>query len=153
MKSLIPLLLSLAPDAFAREITFPPIAGVQHPMSAFSTDEESPSLDISAMLSGITTYANLPYVHCLAGEGEEVEKYDIAVLGAPFDTVGFDSFRRRLDYGSIDLGFVDENDVNRSSRVSRPDLGRGLVRMGFGRARGGLGRRFRGMLRQVRSDV
>lgn len=40
---------------------------------------------------GLMTYANIPYVHCLADEagGEEYkgEKYDIAVLGAPFDTV------------------------------------------------------------------
>jgi len=36
---------------------------------------------------GLTTFANLPYVHCLAPDGEEVEKFDIAVLGAPFDTV------------------------------------------------------------------
>lgn len=34
------------------------------------------------------TYANLPYVHCLAPEGQEVEPFDIALLGAPFDTVG-----------------------------------------------------------------
>ena len=26
-------------------------------------------------------YANLPYVHCLAADGEEVEPYDIAILG------------------------------------------------------------------------
>jgi len=43
---------------------------------------------------GLMTYANIPYVHCLADEasGEEYngEKYDIAVLGAPFDTVSDD---------------------------------------------------------------
>lgn len=67
--------------------------------------------DISqAKFAGLTTFANLPYVHCLAAdddddeEGEEeedeedgkkkkrkkrvgVEKFDIAILGAPFDTV------------------------------------------------------------------
>lgn len=88
MKVLKPLLLTLTGgNVFAREITFPPIAGIQHPISTFETDEESPSLDISQMLSGITTYANLPYVHCLANDGEDVEEYDIAILGAPFDTV------------------------------------------------------------------
>lgn len=35
---------------------------------------------------GLSTYANLPYVHCLSME-REVERYDIAILGAPFDTV------------------------------------------------------------------
>lgn len=70
--------------------------------------------DISqTKFAGLTTFANLPYVHCLAAdddEGEEeeeeddgkkkkkekrkkkksvgVEKFDIAILGAPFDTVG-----------------------------------------------------------------
>lgn len=63
--------------------------------------------DISqTKFAGLTTFANLPYVHCLAAdddeeEGEEedgkkkkkrkksvgVEKFDIAILGAPFDTV------------------------------------------------------------------
>jgi hypothetical protein len=37
--------------------------------------------------AGLNTYANLPYVHCLARGSEEVEKFDIAILGAPFDTV------------------------------------------------------------------
>lgn len=75
--------------------------------------------DISqAKFAGLTTFANLPYVHCLAADEEEeeddedeedeedcengkknkkekrkkkksvgVEKFDIAILGAPFDTV------------------------------------------------------------------
>lgn len=44
-------------------------------------------MDIStALFSGLMTYANLPYVHCLAGTGEDIEKYDIAIVGAPFDT-------------------------------------------------------------------
>ncbi|KAF2083616.1 Arginase/deacetylase [Saccharata proteae CBS 121410] len=44
--------------------------------------------DIStAKFAGLTTFANLPYVHALApGGSEEVERFDIAVLGAPFDT-------------------------------------------------------------------
>lgn len=71
--------------------------------------------DISqTKFAGLTTFANLPYVHCLAADDEEeeeegeeddddgkknkkekrekkksvgVEKFDIAILGAPFDTV------------------------------------------------------------------
>ena len=66
----------------AREITFPPVSGFQQPMGPVDND-----LDLSAFLySGLTTYANLPYVHCLANDEEEIEKYDIAILGAPFDT-------------------------------------------------------------------
>ena len=34
---------------------------------------------------GLTTFANIPYVSCLFDSS--VEKYDIAILGAPFDTV------------------------------------------------------------------
>jgi len=35
---------------------------------------------------GLTTFANLPYVNCLKAE-ESGGRYDIAILGAPFDTV------------------------------------------------------------------
>lgn len=77
------VLLALAHNVLAREITFPPVAGIQHPIIGFGVGEDSSTLDISQMLSGITTFANLPYVHCLANDGEDVEKYDIAVLGAP----------------------------------------------------------------------
>lgn len=47
------------------------------------------AIDVSGgKFRGLNTYANLPYVHCLsAGKGNEVEEYDIAILGAPFDTV------------------------------------------------------------------
>jgi agmatinase len=71
--------------AIARDITFPSISG-------FSSDQvtlgftSGPEINY-AKFAGLSTYANLPYVHCLAPEGEEVEKFDIAILGAPFDTV------------------------------------------------------------------
>lgn len=82
----------------AREITFPAVLGVQDASlgdrtnGRFETAEGSNlGMDISASLyNGLTTYANLPYVHCLA-DGD-VEAYDIAVLGAPFDTVGWRLF-------------------------------------------------------------
>nr|OQO20976.1 hypothetical protein B0A51_09665 [Rachicladosporium sp. CCFEE 5018] len=82
----------------AREITFPPVSGVQQPVGAsygngvgnmgFGFGDDP--LDLSnSQFAGLTTYANLPYVHCLANTtatGSEVESYDIAILGAPFDT-------------------------------------------------------------------
>lgn len=37
-------------------------------------------------LFGLTTFANLPYLHCISMSN--VDAYDIAILGAPFDTVG-----------------------------------------------------------------
>lgn len=73
------LLLALASYAVSREITFPPVAGIQHPIYGFAVDEDAAELDITMMMSGITTFAHLPYFHCLANESEDVEKYDIAV--------------------------------------------------------------------------
>jgi agmatinase len=75
----------------AREIVFPPTSGYQHPLLGnnlgaleYETDDIS-----SPLYNGLSTYANLPYVHCLANStlsASDVEKYDIAILGAPFDT-------------------------------------------------------------------
>lgn len=76
----------------ARDITFPPISPLAQQLPLSNGDDEDHRvdrpIDISGMqYGGLMTYANLPYVHCLAAEGEEVEHYDIAVMGAPFDTV------------------------------------------------------------------
>jgi len=84
MSALLPF-ITFAALTSAREIVFPPTSG-------YTTDQAVLSgfmdLDVSqAKFAGLNTYANLPYVHCLAGEDEKVEKFDIAVLGAPFDTV------------------------------------------------------------------
>lgn len=83
------------PLVAAREISFPPVAGYQNPVGQASLSQglEDEALDISsALYSGLTTYANLPYIHCLA-DGE-VERYDIAIVGAPFDTVRTDPMSR-----------------------------------------------------------
>ncbi|PPJ61298.1 hypothetical protein CBER1_05090 [Cercospora berteroae] len=75
-------LVGLIGLSLAREITFPP---VQHPLGV-ETDAPGLSEDISlAKFAGLTTFANLPYVHCLSSD-KQVEPYDIAILGAPFDT-------------------------------------------------------------------
>lgn len=82
--------LALASLIQAREIVFPPTSGYQHPLGNNLGALEYETDDISSPLfNGLSTYANLPYVHCLANStlsAEDVEKYDIAVLGAPFDT-------------------------------------------------------------------
>ena len=99
------LLFALCARALsAREITFPPIDPLaqqqqqqqqQNPLAAkgeHDTPVDHP-IDVSGMqYGGLMTYANLPYVHCLAAEDEEVDGYDIAVVGAPFDTVSPFSF-------------------------------------------------------------
>lgn len=79
----------LASAVTAREIIFPPVFGVQHALgeTTFKDHLGNDGMDLStALYSGLTTYANLPYVHCLAKDGEDVEPYDIAIMGAPFDT-------------------------------------------------------------------
>lgn len=90
------LALALPTLALAREITFPPVSPLsqqQHPLSEDGDHDALGPIDVSgALYGGLMTYANLPYVHCLAKDGEEVEAYDIAVLGAPFDTVGLFRF-------------------------------------------------------------
>ena len=81
------IVTAFAAYSLAREISFPP---VQQSLGAINIDNNNltPGLseDISqARFAGLTTYANLPYVHCLSAD-EEVEPFDIAILGAPFDT-------------------------------------------------------------------
>lgn len=70
--------------ASARNLNVPFFSGYQS-QQAIGTDGE---IDLGPTnFLGLTTYANLAYVHCLAPEDENVETYDIAILGAPFDTV------------------------------------------------------------------
>ncbi|KAH7063477.1 arginase family protein [Macrophomina phaseolina] len=85
--------LVLPLPALARDITFPALSGFSNqqvpiqPGSEFDAAGSVGSDDITgAKFAGLTTFANLPYVHCLAAEGAEVERFDIAFLGAPFDT-------------------------------------------------------------------
>ncbi|KAF2755402.1 Arginase/deacetylase [Pseudovirgaria hyperparasitica] len=79
-------LLSLAGFAIARDITFAPVYAYDS-QNPIHVDTPGLSADVTtAKFVGLSTFANLPYVHCLAGKGVEVEKYDIAIIGAPFDT-------------------------------------------------------------------
>ncbi|KAI1392691.1 arginase [Hypoxylon trugodes] len=59
-----------------------PISIGQKPM--FGIDD----VDIvtGSQFNGLVTYANLPYLNCLSDSEAEGKKYDIAILGAPFDT-------------------------------------------------------------------
>lgn len=78
-------LLLLATASNAREIVFPPVNNYQATFQSHGLDE----LDLSsAKYAGLTTFANLPYLHCLSKDESIGESYDIAILGAPFDTVG-----------------------------------------------------------------
>lgn len=100
---LYPLLLaSLAGLALCRDIVFPPVAGIaqapgQVPLRLDSETDEDVDLTTDAM-GGLTSFAHLPYVPCFGPKtDEEVDKYDIAVLGAPFDTAT--SFRPGARFG------------------------------------------------------
>ena len=79
------LLLSLGLLTACREIIFPPVAAVEgytrHPQFLAGGTQ----FDESVKYAGLQTFANLPWVHCLSAEAN-IEKYDIAILGAPFDT-------------------------------------------------------------------
>ncbi|KAF2427796.1 Arginase/deacetylase [Tothia fuscella] len=72
-------------STYAREIKFPP----QVPFAQQGAEYKSGFPDIASsnrQFAGLTTFANLPYVFCLADDAREVGKFDIAFLGAPFDT-------------------------------------------------------------------
>jgi agmatinase len=76
-------------SAAAREITFPPVAPVLQQYSGGGQQDPvslgaKPDVAEFEKYSGLTTFANVPWVHCLS-EGP-VDGYDIAFLGAPFDT-------------------------------------------------------------------
>ncbi|KAL9624917.1 MAG: hypothetical protein Q9160_000964 [Pyrenula sp. 1 TL-2023] len=85
------LLLNVSPT-ISREVTFPPIAAVRPNGQSFQQTflgAEEDDDDILAEVSGVAglpTFANLPYVECMSKKEEGVDPYDIAVLGAPFDT-------------------------------------------------------------------
>ena len=88
MLSKMILLICLAFVAFARDISFPPVAAV-HPLQYIiggSANLDDIDIVTGSQFSGLTTFAHLPYINCFA-DGPIDEKYDIAILGAPFDTV------------------------------------------------------------------
>jgi agmatinase len=80
-------IVSICVSIQAREITFPPISPIQGHGQTYQapiTQEKDVLLELERY-AGLLTYANLPWVHCLSPEAD-VDKYDIAFLGAPFDT-------------------------------------------------------------------
>jgi hypothetical protein len=56
------------------------------PEQAFMGYENSNGLTSTDAFFGLGTFANLSYVNCLS-PNTEGGRYDIAILGAPFDTV------------------------------------------------------------------
>jgi agmatinase len=50
-------------------------------------DDSQIDITTGTQFNGLMTFANLPYVNCFVDSEAENARYDIAVLGAPFDTV------------------------------------------------------------------
>lgn len=83
--STINILLCLCPIFSAREINFPPVAAIPPHGQSILSNPPDVLLEINEY-AGLSTYANLPYTHCFSSEKDIDTKYDIAILGAPFDT-------------------------------------------------------------------
>ena len=75
--------MQLLPRIQAASLAFAPLQNL--------LQEGSHEIDIvtGSDFNGLTTFANLPYSNCFRENGSE---YDIAILGAPFDTVSKMSF-------------------------------------------------------------
>ena len=68
----------------ARSIVIPParnLDSLQQTLSLVDID-----IDTNTEPLGLTTFANLPHINCFR-DVDDVAAYDIAILGAPFDTV------------------------------------------------------------------
>jgi hypothetical protein len=66
------------------DTTFP--AGAQ---VSLGVDDDDVDIVTGSQFYGLRTYADLPYVNCFSDEEAEGHKYDIAIMGAPHDTVSF----------------------------------------------------------------
>jgi agmatinase len=89
------LLVSVIVSTYAREIVFPPVVG-RHDMAFYKQEKLEPQrlwadhddvpLETDAV-GGLGSFAHLPYVPCFSpAADDDIMQYDIAVLGAPFDT-------------------------------------------------------------------
>ena len=74
----------LPSSADARDITFPPISGMEK-FQKHLTNDDAVDIVTGSDFSGLVTFANLPYANCF--KASDMDAYDIAILGAPFDTV------------------------------------------------------------------
>lgn len=78
------LLLATALQVQSRQISFPPVFEYQNPLLQDDTQIDP---FYSQSFRGLTTFANLPFVQGCISNNTEVPSYDIAIIGAPFDTV------------------------------------------------------------------
>lgn len=84
-------LLSLVSLGDTRDIVFPPVFGIdrlpgQVPIRPQSESDDDIDLTTDPT-GGLTSFGHLPYVPCFDSKADgDIARYDIAVLGAPFDT-------------------------------------------------------------------
>lgn len=71
------------------------LALLQAPLGSWDDDATQTVLSTIAETEGdegswgLSTYANVPFVPCQSKSRELPQSYDIAILGAPFDTVSY----------------------------------------------------------------
>ncbi|CAN8101257.1 unnamed protein product [Discula destructiva] len=88
--------------------------GQQHAFSSVATHEADIDIVTGSQFKGLKTFANLPYVNAFSDEEAKAadNKYDIAILGAPFDTATSGRPGARFGPGGIRVGsqrmFPDE---------------------------------------------
>ncbi|ROW07913.1 hypothetical protein VMCG_03628 [Cytospora schulzeri] len=59
----------------------------QYPFSSsMPINDDDIDIVTGSQFHGLKTFANLPYVNCFSDEETREQRYDIAILGAPFDT-------------------------------------------------------------------
>ena len=78
------MLLFMPFSAAALDLVFPPVSDIERSQKPF-TDDDGIDITIGSDFSGLMTFANLPYVNCF--KAFDTDPYDIAIMGAPFDTV------------------------------------------------------------------
>jgi hypothetical protein len=66
-----------------------------------SMDDGDIDITSGTQFNGLTTFANLPYVNCFVDDEANKQLYDIAILGAPFDTVSILSYFALISVHSI----------------------------------------------------
>jgi hypothetical protein len=81
-------------------------------------DHDDVDIVTGSQFNGLRTYAELPYLNCFSDTETKDYKYDIAVMGAPHDTVSADH---------IPL-LPQLSDVLTASRPPLVGRGRGMVR-------------------------
>lgn len=80
--------------------------GQQHAFSSVPTHYDDIDIVTGSQFHGPKTFANLPYVNAFSDEGveESSNKYDIDILGAPFDTATSGRPGARFGPGGIRVG-------------------------------------------------